>query len=152
KPADRFGHAQSAVEPDLLTRLVLAKEVSVDADIAVPFVRHVNVEEHRVHRADEHALLALDAHIGVDIVLGRIRSGVDARCGADVDARAVPLTDARLGDDVGHGALSCPSGSSGRSVKMSSATCTSRPKRGVTNRPSAFRLPSPAAAANRSPR
>jgi len=46
---------------------------------------------------------AVDASVGVDVVLGGVVGGVDAIDGADVDAGGVFDADAGFGDDVGHG-------------------------------------------------
>ena len=67
-------------------------------------VRQLDVQEDRFDRADDHALLALDADVGVDVELWRLGRGVDAGHRTDLNARPVP--DAKLGDDVGH---RCPS-------------------------------------------
>jgi hypothetical protein len=65
-----------------------------------PFGWHIAIDEDGCHRAFRLACPAVDALVGVYIVL--IRPFVDAIHGADVDARGILGPDAGLGNDVCH--------------------------------------------------
>jgi hypothetical protein len=61
------------------------------------------IDEDRVDRANDLALLAVDTDFGVDVMLRGPRGGMDAGYRADIHARSIVGT--QTGDDVGH---SCP--------------------------------------------
>src|SRR6266536_1081120 len=82
-------------------RFVLTEEGGVDLDGGLMFGRDVYIFEDRVHRTDDFALLAIDAHFGIDVELGRPRLRMDAGDRADLDARSI--VGAQTGDDVRHG-------------------------------------------------
>ena len=63
-------------------------------------VGQLDIQEDGIDRADDHALLALDADVRVDVELRRVGRAVDAGDRADLGARPVP--DAELGDHVRH--------------------------------------------------
>src|SRR3954462_2929757 len=73
-------------------------------DVAGPLCRHVRVRENRLDGTPGLTRTAVDAFIGVDVVL-MVRL-VDAVHGADLDAARVFGPDARPGDDVGHSCVS----------------------------------------------
>ena len=64
---------------------------------------NIDVFEYRVHRADDLALLAVDADFRIDVELRRAGFGVDASDRTDFDAGAV--VGAKVGDDVRHWVL-----------------------------------------------
>ena len=97
-------HRPGGIEGDRADgRFVLAEKSRVNFDRAGVFGGNVDVFEYRVHRADDLALLAIDADFRVDVELRRARLGVDARDRTNFDAGAVVGT--KFGDDVGHGIL-----------------------------------------------
>src|SRR5689334_22304633 len=69
-------------------------------DERLPFLGHAVVREDRLHRTRRLARLAIDAFVGMDVVL--VFALVDAVDGAHLDARLVLHTDARLGDHERH--------------------------------------------------
>jgi hypothetical protein len=94
-------HLQCVVIGQLLDRFPgLAEEGGVRLLGVYILVRQLDIQEDRLDRADDHALLALDADLRVDVELRRVIGGMDAGDGADLGARPVP--DAELGDDVRH--------------------------------------------------
>src|SRR4051794_38285880 len=92
-------------QAELRVRVVLR----VDLDVLAPLVRELVLGETGVHRAGLDAGVAVDALVGIDeellggLVVGLVGRRVDAVDGTDLDARVVLLSDAGLGDDVGHG-------------------------------------------------
>src|SRR5262245_15627596 len=84
---------------------VLAEKAGVHLDRCLVFGRNVDILKNRVHRADDLALLAIDAHFRVNIKLRCPRLGVDTCYGANLHAGAV--IGAQTGDDVGHRSLLC---------------------------------------------
>jgi len=62
--------------------------------------RDIDVLEDRVHRANDLALLAVDAHVGVDVELWGAGPGMDAGDGAHLDAGAIVRT--QPSNDVRH--------------------------------------------------
>src|SRR3990172_3646921 len=82
--------------------LVGLEPLPVPGDVPLPLLRHVVLEVDRVHGTDRLAGGAVDAGVGVDVVLLVLFRGVDAVDGADVDAAGVLGADAGFGDDVGH--------------------------------------------------
>src|SRR6185436_5968661 len=80
---------------------VLTKKCRVDLNELGVLRGNVDVFENRVDRANDLALLAVDADLGIDIKLRRSRFRVDACNGADFDAGAV--VGAKIGYDVRHG-------------------------------------------------
>src|SRR3954465_7619303 len=84
----------------------------VDLAEALPLVGHLVLGEARVDRARLDAGVAVDALLRVDVelldgvVVGLVRSRMDAVDRADLGAGVVLLSDAGLGDDVGHGSCS----------------------------------------------
>lgn len=85
------------------SHVVGLEPVGVDVDVLLPLVGRVVLEEDRVHGADRLAGGAVDARLGVDVVLLVILGAVDAVDGADVHAGRVLYADAGLGNDVCHG-------------------------------------------------
>src|SRR5262249_61264917 len=82
-------------------RLVLPEEAGVEVDRVRMLDGDVDVLEDRVHGTDDLALLAVDAHVRINVELRGARSGVDAGDRADLDAGTVVGTQA--GVDVWHG-------------------------------------------------
>src|SRR5207302_4449842 len=114
-----------------------------DLDPGEVLLGQLPVDRDRVHRADDLALLALDAHVRIDVVLRSVRLGMDAGNGTHLDAR--PVERAQLGYYVAH---AVPSGASGRSVWTTWSAMWMRALRAAdTSRPWAFSVPRPAAAA-----
>lgn len=80
-------------------------------DVVRPFLGHLVVREDCVHRALADTGVAVDALLRIDEELLRIvearliRRRVDAVHWTDLDAGGVLALSARLGDDVGHGAV-----------------------------------------------
>src|SRR3990172_5578946 len=70
--------------------------------VALPLLRHVVFKEYGGHWADMLAGRAIDARVGVDVVLLVIVRRMYAVDGADVNAGGVLHPAARLSDDVGH--------------------------------------------------
>src|SRR5689334_24812818 len=70
-------------------------------DERLPLLGHAVVREDRLHGTRGFARLAIDAFVGMDVVL--VFALVDAVDGAHLDARLVLHTDARLGDHERHG-------------------------------------------------
>src|SRR5205814_3954208 len=83
-------------------RLVPPKEARVDVDGLRVLDRDVHILEDRVHRAHDLALLAIDAHVRIDVELRGAGPGMDAGDRAHLDAG--PIVGAETRDDVGHGA------------------------------------------------
>ena len=81
-------------------RFVLAEKGGVDLDRCHVLGGNVDVFEDRVHRANDLALLAIDADFGIDVELRRAGRGMNARDRTHLDAGAV--VGAQAGDDVGH--------------------------------------------------
>jgi len=81
-------------------RFVFAKECGVDLDGGLMFGRDVDIFENRVHRANDLALLAIDADFRVDIELRGPGRGMNAGYRADLDAGAIVGT--QTCNDVGH--------------------------------------------------
>jgi lysophospholipase L1-like esterase len=96
---------------DLFALVIL----QVQGDVLRPLVRQLVLGEAGVDRARLDAGIAVDALLRVDVehldlvVVGLIRRRMDAVDRTDLDARVVLGTDARLGDDVGHGFSVLPS-------------------------------------------
>src|SRR3990170_6130785 len=82
--------------------LVRLEPLAVLGDVPLPLRWDVVLEVDRVHRADRLAGGAVDAGVGVDVVLLVLFRGVDAVNGADIDAAGVLGADAGFGDDVRH--------------------------------------------------
>src|SRR5262249_42463717 len=84
-----------------IARSSLVLEVlAVLVDERRPLLGHAVVREDRLHRARGLTRLAVDALVGVDVVL--VLALVDAVHGADLDTGLVLHPDARLGDDERH--------------------------------------------------
>src|SRR5439155_23325278 len=83
--------------------IVRLEPISVDVDIALPPVRDIVLEEDGVYGADGIVGGAVDAGLGVDVILLVFLRAMDAVDRADVDAGGVFDADAGLGDDVSHG-------------------------------------------------
>jgi hypothetical protein len=62
--------------------------------------RDIDILEDRVHRADDLALLAVDAHVGIDVELRGAGPRMDTGDRAHLDAGAIVR--AQLSDDVRH--------------------------------------------------
>src|SRR5205814_8739197 len=90
----------------------LLEVVGVDLRVLRPLVRELVLGGARSHGAGLDARVAVDALLRVDVehldlvVVGLVRRRVDAVDRADLDARVVLLSDARLCDDVCHGSWS----------------------------------------------
>src|SRR4029077_14581919 len=82
-------------------RFVLTEEAGVDLDGGLMFSRDVYIFEDCIHRTHDFALLAIDAHFGIDVELRRPWLRMDAGDRADLDAGSVDGT--QTGDDVRHG-------------------------------------------------
>src|SRR6266700_3898255 len=82
-------------------RLVLPEEAGVEVDGVRMLDGDVDVLEDRIHGTDDLALLAVDAHVGIDVELRGAGPGMDASDRAHLDAGSVVGTQA--GDDVRHG-------------------------------------------------
>jgi hypothetical protein len=70
-------------------RFVLAKEGGVDIDGIHVLGGDVDVLEDRIDWADDLALLAVDAHVGIDVELRGARPGMDAGNRAHLDAGSI---------------------------------------------------------------
>src|SRR3990170_8549551 len=84
------------------SRLVGFEPLAVLGDEALPLLRDVLLEEDGAYRTDGLAGGAVDAGLGVDVVLLVLRGAVDTVDGADVNAALVLGADARFGDYVRH--------------------------------------------------
>src|SRR5438093_7758031 len=80
--------------------LLLLEEVFVLLDERSPLLRHAVVGEDRLHRARRLACLAIDAFVGVDVVL--VPPFVNAVDLANFDTRLVIYASPRLVDESRH--------------------------------------------------
>src|SRR5262249_7673609 len=103
-------------------RFVLAKEGGVDIERLHVLRGDVDVLEDRIDRADDLALLAIDAHVGIDIELRGARPSMDTGNRAHLDAGSIVR--AQPSDDVRHEMRKAPryAAVKGRSVRITSAT------------------------------
>src|SRR3954462_10279122 len=95
--------------PSRWRSLLAGEVVGVDLREGGPLTGELVLRETGVDRARLDARVAVDALVGIDVklllrlVVGLVRSRMDAIHRADLDARVVLLPDAGLCDDVGQG-------------------------------------------------
>src|SRR3990172_6790508 len=102
KPVDPETLVPLSARTELRPDFVRLEPVGVDVDVALPLVRRVVLEEDGVHRTHRLAGGAVDARLGVDVVLWVVFSAVDAVHRTDVYAGRVLPAYAGFGNDVGH--------------------------------------------------
>src|SRR5437016_6294305 len=88
--------------PEAAAGLVRREPIRVGLDVVLPLLRHVILEEDRVYGADRLAGGAVDADLGIDVVLLVLAGAVDAVHRADVHAGGILRADAGLRDYVSH--------------------------------------------------
>src|SRR5690554_3170698 len=91
---------QAARERRPTARADLLEVVAILLDVVTPLRGHVGIGEDRGHGALGLARAAIDAFVGVDVVL--VLALVDAVHRADLDATRVLGADAGLGDHIRH--------------------------------------------------
>src|SRR5262245_57919091 len=95
--------ALASFRANCVTEVLSAKERAVLRGIALPLLGHRVVGEDRLDRALRLARPAVNALVGVDVIL--VIALVDAVDWADGNTRGILGTDTRLRDNIGHGLL-----------------------------------------------